>query len=84
MPPGGPRSRTVRRAADRDGAYDAGEGVADAPVELAAAGVHTRTGPGGGYALPVPASFTGELVVGARRLPVTVAGANLQLDVIVD
>jgi hypothetical protein len=74
----------VHRDRDGDGAYDAGEGVAGEEVALPAAGVYTRTAPGGGYALPVAADVRGELVVGGRRLPVTVAGRNVKLDVALD
>ena len=72
----------VYRDANGNHAYDVGEGQAGTPVAIPAAGVATRTGPGGGYALPVPAAFAGELVVANRHLPVTVSGTNVKVDVV--
>lgn len=74
----------VYRDVDGDEVYDAGEGVAGAEVAVAAAGVYTRTAPGGGYALPIAASFTGEVVAAGHRVPVNVAGANVKVDVVVE
>lgn len=74
----------VYRDADGDHAYDAGEGQAGVEVAVPGAGVHTRTAPGGGYALPVPATFAGELVAAGQRLAIAASSENVKLDVVVE
>ena len=66
--------------ADGDGAYDLGEGQAGVAVELAAAGVATRTGPGGGYALPVADGLRGTITAAGASVPVAIDGANVKVD----
>ncbi len=71
----------VYRDTDADGHYDVGEGVAGVQIDAVAAGVTTKTGPGGGYALPVHDGVAGELVTPAgASLPFAVKGANTKLD----
>ncbi len=61
-------------------AYDLGEGRADVTVELAAAGVTTRTGPGGGYARPVADGLRGTITAAGASVAVAIDGANVKVD----
>jgi uncharacterized protein YkwD len=72
----------VYRDANDNGRYDRGEGVPGVQIDLAAAGVTTKTAPGGGYALPVHDGVAGELTTpGGVKLPFAIKGANVKLDV---
>ncbi|MBL9019275.1 MAG: CAP domain-containing protein [Myxococcales bacterium] len=74
----------VYRDADKNGRYDAGEGVANVQIDARAAGVTTKSGPGGGFALPVKDGTTGELATGGGAVkPFAVKGANVKVDFVV-
>lgn len=74
----------VYRDSDKDGRYDAGEGVAGVQIDAAAAGVTTKSGPGGGFALPVKDGTTGELATGGGAVkPFAIKGANTKVDFVV-
>lgn len=74
----------VYRDANKNSRYDAGEGVAGVQIDARAAGVSTKTGPGGGYALPVKDGTTGELATGGGAVkPFAVKGANVKVDFVV-
>ena len=70
------------RDTNGNGRYDLGEGVPGVQIDLVAAGVTTKTAPGGGYALPVHDGVAGELTTpGGAKLPFAIKGANVKLDV---
>jgi len=74
----------VYRDSDKDGTYDAGEGVAGVQIDARAAGVTTKSAPGGGFALPVKDGTTGELATGGGAVqPFAVKGANVKVDFVV-
>jgi hypothetical protein len=74
----------VYRDSDKDGRYDAGEGIAGVQIDARAAGVTTKSGPGGGFALPVKDGTTGELATGGGAVqPFAVKGANVKVDFVV-
>lgn len=74
----------VYRDANKNNRYDAGEGVAGVQIDARAAGVTTKSGPAGGYALPVKDGVSGELATGGGAVkPFAIKGANVKVDFVV-
>lgn len=72
----------VYRDSNSNNRYDIGEGVPSVQINIADAGVTTKSAPGGGYALPVSDGLSAELTTGAgAKLPFAVKGANVKLDI---
>ncbi|MCB9793146.1 MAG: hypothetical protein H6741_10510 [Alphaproteobacteria bacterium] len=65
---------------DGDGRYSLGEGLGGQTVAVEPQGLRTRTAPGGGYALPLPAGSEGELLALGQRAPFALGQDNVKLD----
>jgi DNA gyrase inhibitor GyrI len=72
----------VYRDSNTNNRYDIGEGVPSVQINIADAGVTTKSAPGGGYALPVADGLSAELTTGGgAKLPFAIKGANVKLDI---
>ncbi len=78
----------VYRDRNRDGAYDAGEGLPGVRVELGDGTTETTTGTAGGYSVPIeePGSYVvtlrGPGMPAPRRMPVRIGSVNTKLDLV--
>jgi uncharacterized protein YkwD len=74
----------VYRDANKNSRYDPGEGVSGVQIDARAAGVTTKSAPGGGFALPVKDGTSGELATGGGAVKAfAVKGANVKVDFVV-
>lgn len=62
-----------------DGAFQAGEQLADVQVTIPELGLRTRTASGGGFVFPVRDGATGTVVVDGQSIPFEIEGANTQV-----